>query len=61
MEKRQVNIDFTSVGESVAKFVRERAVKAGSCIIHKQDDKVVREDPRTGKITVLEVYPPKHQ
>ncbi|MBT9485651.1 hypothetical protein [Sediminibacterium sp.] len=61
MEKRQVNIDFTSVGKSVEKFVRERAIKAGSNIIYKQDEKVVSEDPRTGNITVLEVYPPKHR
>lgn len=54
MEKRQVNIDFTRMGSLVEKYVRERAVKAGSCITYQKGDKIIRENPRTGEKIFLE-------
>lgn len=53
MEKRLVNIDPIRMGNAVATYVRERAVKAGSFITYKEKGQIVRENPRTGEKTVL--------
>lgn len=61
MEKRQINIDFTRMGSLVEKYVRDRAVKAGSCITYQQGDKIIRENPRTGEKTYLKSDHSKHR
>ncbi len=59
MEKRLVNIDPIRMGNAVASYVRERAVKAGSFITYKEQGKIVRENPRTGEKVILTPSSPK--
>jgi hypothetical protein len=53
MEKRLVNIDPTRMGNAVATYVRERALKSGSFITYKEGGQIVRENPRTGEKVIL--------
>lgn len=53
MEKKLVNIDPRRVGTTVANYVRNHALKTGSFITYKENDKIIRENPRTGEKFIL--------
>ena len=53
MEKSLVNIDPQKVGITVARYVREQALKTGSFITYKENNKIIRENPRTGEKFIL--------
>lgn len=53
MKKNRVNIDVERTGKAVEAFVRERAIRKGSFMVYEEDQAILKEDPRTGKKTVL--------
>lgn len=53
MEKSPVQYDLTAMEKLIPAVVRERAMKAGGYITYMKDNQIVREDPRTGEITIL--------
>ena len=53
MEETRVNFDFKAMEKLIPAVVRERAIKAGGYITYMKDNQIVREDPRTGEITIL--------
>ena len=53
MMKQQVNIDFEIMAKAMAKYVRDKAAKAGSTIVYKKDGILVEENPLTLEITIL--------
>lgn len=53
MEKKLVNIDPQRAGIAVANYVREQALKTGTFITYKENDDIVRENPRTGEKVIL--------
>ena len=59
MEKKLVNIDPNRVGTTVANYVRDQALKTGSFITYKENDKIIRENPRTGEKFILNPNPSK--
>lgn len=55
METKQlVNIDFKKVGKTFREFVRAKAIAAGSTIVYVANGQYVEEDPKNGKITILQ-------
>lgn len=53
MEQAKVNFNMATVGKDVEAFVRSRAMQLGSYIAYEEDGKLIKEDPRTGKKTVV--------
>ena len=53
MEKAQVNFDIPYMSKAVQAFVRSRAIRLGSFIAYEKNGEIVREDPRTGKKTII--------
>jgi hypothetical protein len=53
MEKPLINIDDEKLRNAIAKNVREKALKAGNCIIYGEGDNIISEDPRTGEKKIL--------
>ena len=59
MDTSDVHFDVKAMEKLVPDFVRERAIKAGSCLIYMEAHQLIREDPRTGEKTILEDNLPK--
>ena len=53
METTQVNIDFAVIGASFEKYVRQKALLAGSSIVYAINGLLIEEDPKTLKKIVL--------
>ena len=60
MEKVRVNINFEQVGTAFEKYVRSKAILAGSSIVYRVDNQIIKEDPRTGEKTILKNTADKH-
>ena len=54
MEQVQVNFNMATIGKDVEAFVRSRAARLGSFIVYEENDKIIKEDPRTGQKTILQ-------
>ncbi len=53
MESLQVNIDFAVIGKTFEKYVRQKAILAGSNIVYAVNGQLIEEDPRTLKKNVI--------
>jgi len=54
MENKQpVNINFKQFRKTFREYVRNKAIEAGSTIVYVIDNRLVEEDPKSEKITVL--------
>ena len=53
MEQAKVNFNMTTFGKDVEAFVRSRAIQCGSFIAYEENGQLIKEDPRTGKKTVI--------
>ena len=56
MKKSLVNFDGDRFGKAVEAYVRDRAIRKGSFMVYEEDTEIVKEDPRTGKKTVLSAW-----
>jgi len=52
-QKPLINIDFKKFRTSFREYVRSKAIEAGSTIVYVMDNKLVEEDPKSEKITIL--------
>ena len=57
METGLEKIDVAKFGKELAAFVRERAKQHGSFVAYVENGKLIKEDPRTGKKTVISYRP----
>lgn len=53
MEKASVHFDMKAMEKAVPKFVRARAIKAGSYVVYKEKGRIIKENPRTGKKSII--------
>jgi hypothetical protein len=53
MNSPQVNINVAEMSKAVKAFVRKKALHSGAFVIYEQDGKIIQEDPRTGKKTII--------
>ena len=54
MEHAKVNFNMATIGKEMEAFVRSRAIHYGSYIAYEENGKIIKEDPRTGKKTVIQ-------
>ena len=54
MEKAKVNFDMEAMLNGLPSYIREKARKAGSCIIYVENGYIIKEDPRTGQKTAVQ-------
>jgi hypothetical protein len=53
MNPGKINIDIASFGKELAAYVRERAKRHGSFVAYEENGRLIKEDPRTGKKTII--------
>ena len=53
---QMVNIDVAKLQKPFSKYVREKALAAGSTIVYVANGNLVEEDPRSGKLVVLKAH-----
>ena len=51
--QKSVNIDFKEIGKTFREYVRNEALQAGGTIVYAANGRLVEEDPKNNKITVL--------
>lgn len=57
MEEKEVKIDFDALSQSMRRFIREKAIAAGSSIVYQEDNYLIEENPATGEKKILKTYP----
>jgi len=54
MESPKVKFNLAAIGKEMGAFVRSKAVQYGSFVIYEENGKIIRENPRTGKKTIIQ-------
>ena len=53
VKKEKVNINFPKMAETYRKYVRKKAILAGSSIVYVRGNKLIKENPGTLVKTIL--------